>query len=266
VHCHRYIRTFGVVGAMVDNFVKIVEALSKLGSALAWPLVVLTILWWFRTSLRDFFANMSEGSVKLFGLEAFAKRKAIEAVTTAEVAKIGNSGSASLRSAMWLQSAGTSRRLADWLAHVSLNDLAGRKALWVDDNPDNNVFETKALQALGIEVEFVTTTSEALRKLQRNDYDVVISDMARFEDEKAGYSLLNKLRNIRSDTPFILYSSTNTPDQERAIISQGAYGSTSVASELVELVVSAIRRATSGRSRHSRAVRDMIALRKRRLG
>lgn len=97
--------------------------------------------------------------------------------------------------------------------------------LWVDDNPDNNVFETEALQALGIEVDFEISTSEALRKLQKNDYDVVISDMARFEDEKAGYSLLVRLRDIRPGMPFILYSSTNTPDQERATVSQGAYGS-----------------------------------------
>ncbi|MCA6118136.1 response regulator [Bradyrhizobium sp. WSM 1738] len=251
---------------MVDNFVKVVEALSKLGSALAWPLVALTVLWWFRTSLREFITNMSEGSVKLFGLEAFAKRKAIEAVATAEVAKIEASDGPTPRSMIWLQSVGKSRRLADWLAHVSLNDLAGRKVLWVDDNPDNNVFETEALQALGIEVEFVTTTSEAMRKLQKNDYDVVISDMTRFEDEKAGYSLLNRLRDFRPGTPFILYSSTNTPDQERAIVSQGAYGSTSRASELVELVVSAIREEISGTSRHSRAVRDMMALRNRRAG
>jgi CheY-like chemotaxis protein len=255
-------RTLGE--AMVDNFVKVVEALSKLGSALAWPLVALTILWWFRTSLREFIANISEGSVKLFGLEAFAKRKAIEAVATAEVAKIeASDGTAPT---LWLQSVGKSRRLADWLAHISLNDLAGRKVLWVDDNPDNNVFETEALQALGIEVDFEISTSEALRKLQKNDYDVVISDMARFEDEKAGYSLLVRLQDIRPGMPFILYSSTNTPDQERAIVSQGAYGSTSRASELVELVVSAIRGQTSNRSRHYRAVRDMMALRNRRTG
>ncbi len=251
---------------MVDNFVKVVEAFSKLGSALAWPLVILAILWWFRTALREFIANISEGSVKLYGFEAFAKRKAIEAAATAEVAKVEASGKAPIDATVWLQSIGKSRRLADWLAHISLNELAGRKVLWVDDNPDNNIFETEALQALGIEVEFATSTSEALRKLQGNEYDAIISDMARPEDDRAGYSLLATLRNIRPGTPFILYSSSNTPDQERAIVSQGAYGSTSKASELVQLVVSAIRaQGGKGWEQYYRALRNIKAHRSRRL-
>ena len=249
--------------AVVDNFVRVVEALSKLGGVLAWPLVTLTIIWWFRKSLIEFVANISEGSVKLFGFEAFAKRKAIEAVASAEIAKVEASPNVPLSATVWLQtSVGKSRRLADWLAHISLNDLAGKRALWVDDNPDNNMFEIEALQALGIEIEFATDASEALRKLQGNEYDVIISDMARFEDERAGYSLLAKLRAIRPDTPFILYSD-EAPDQQRAIVSQGAYGSTSVASELVQLVVSAIRGKNSNRSRHYPAIRKMMAERNR---
>jgi CheY-like chemotaxis protein len=250
---------------MVDNFVKVVEAFSKLGSALAWPLVTLTILWWFRAALREFIANISEGSVKLFGLEAFAKRNAIEAAATAEVAKVEAAGKAPPDTTVWLQSIGKSRRLADWLAHVSLNDLAGRRVLWVDDHPDNNTFETEALQALGIEVEFATSTSQALRRLQGNEYDAIISDMARPEDDRAGYSLLATLRDIRPNTPFILYSSSNTPDQERAIVSQGAYGSNSKASELVQLVVSAIRDQSSNTwGQHYRAIRNIKAHRSRR--
>ncbi len=244
----------------MDNFVKVVEAFSKLGSALAWPLVILVILWWFRTALREFIANISEGSVKVLGFEAFAKRKAIEAAATAEVAKVEASGKAPRDATFLLQSIGKSRRLADWLAHVPLNDLAGRRVLWVDDQPDNNIFETEALQALGIEVEFATSTSEALRKLQGNEYDAIISDMARPEDDKAGYSLLATLRNVRPGTPFILYSSSNTSDQERAIVSQGAFGSTSKPSELVQLVVSAIRAQVGNSwSRHYRAIRNIKA-------
>jgi hypothetical protein len=48
---------------MVDSFVKIVEALAKLISAFAWPAVGIYLVWRFTPTLKDFLADMSEGTL-----------------------------------------------------------------------------------------------------------------------------------------------------------------------------------------------------------
>ncbi len=86
--------------------------------------------------------------------------------------------------------------------------------------------------------------------------------MARHDDDHAGYALLEKLRMLRPTTPLIIYSSSHTVDQARSIVSSGAYGSTSKASELVELVVSAIGGKEYTKWSRSRTVQQMQMLRK----
>ncbi|WP_354125342.1 response regulator [Bradyrhizobium sp. LA6.10] len=90
-------------------------------------------------------------------------------------------------------------------------------------------------------VNFVPTTSAALEIIKGNEYDVVISDTARPEGKRAGYDLLAKIEMLRPSVPFVLYSSSNTPEQASKIKSAGAYGSTARASELIRLVTDAIK-------------------------
>lgn len=240
---------------MVDNFVKVVEAVSKLVGALAWPLVVLIVVWWFRKPLLEFIARIKEGSVKLGFLELRATQAAAEAAVTAELAR--EASGSSTASIVMATAVGKSHRLADWLRHIPLAELNGRTVLLVDDQPDNNYLEVKSLEALGIRVVFAKSTPEALELLNGADFDVIISDMARPHDEQAGYSLLAKVRTLRPNMPFILYTSAHTTEQARSIISQGAYGSTSRASELVELVVTAIGGAAYTQWSRARTIRNM---------
>jgi CheY-like chemotaxis protein len=223
-----------------------------------WPLVVVTIVWWFRKPLLHFIGSIREWSLKLGMLELQMKQAAVEAATTAEIAKEPRS---SVELSM-KAGAGKSQRLIDWLMHVPLDELKGRQILWVDDHPENNTLEVKSLESLGIEVVFAESTAEAMQKLKGNEFDVVISDMARHDDDQAGYSLLEKVRALRPGTPFILYSSSHGPDQARSIVSSGAYGSTSKASELVELVVSAIGGREYTKWSRARTVRHMQMLRR----
>ncbi|MGM4887672.1 response regulator [Tardiphaga sp. 20_F10_N6_6] len=248
---------------MIDSFVKVVDVLSKLAGALAWPMVFIVCVWWFKDALREFIANMSEGSFKLFGFEGVAKRKAIEATATAEVEKRRlDPPTTSINLA--LDSIGKSHELGQWLAHISLGDVAGKRILWVDDRPENNIHETDAFRALGIEIDFALNTEDAIRLLKSKNFDAVISDMARQEDTRAGYSLLSTVRELRPTMPFILYSSSNTSEERRAIISQGAYGSTTAPSELVRMAISAMRENPQRSwSRHAQAIRNLKAHRNR---
>ncbi len=110
----------------------------------------------------------------------------------------------------------------------------------MDDRPQNNVYERKSLEALGIRVTISESTEDALEKVQSNRYDAIISDMGRPPDSQAGYTLLAELRKRKIDTPFIIYAGSNLPEHKTLARSKGASGSTNNPQELYQLVIDAI--------------------------
>jgi CheY-like chemotaxis protein len=76
--------------------------------------------------------------------------------------------------------------------------LIGRSVLWVDDNPDNILFEVRYLEHLGATVAHAASTAQALAHISSHETDLVISDMSRIEDGKwrshAGIELLERAR------------------------------------------------------------------------
>lgn len=98
------------------------------------------------------------------------------------------------------------------------------RVLWVDDNPSNNGQEHKHLEKNKIGVYPVTTTREALRLLSLYDYEVVISDMGRHNDGLAGIKLLEQMRTLKIETPFLLYTWHTTDALQREIEAHGGQG------------------------------------------
>ena len=84
-------------------------------------------------------------------------------------------------------------------------DAIGR-LLWVDDNPQNNIYEARFFENHRIAVHKVTGTPDAMRLLAMYDYDVVISDMGRGEDRLAGLRLAGEMRAKGDATPLIIYT------------------------------------------------------------
>lgn len=85
------------------------------------------------------------------------------------------------------------------------------RVLWVDDNPGNNTLLVEQLSKEGTIVEQVLTTKQALDSLSRNQYDVVVTDMARFEEKRdvqdAGVQLIKEVRKINPELQVIVYCS-----------------------------------------------------------
>ncbi len=114
------------------------------------------------------------------------------------------------------------------------------KVLWVDDKPEGNLHERRALEAAGFSVLTATTTEEALQRIATDPFDVIISDMGRPEGAEAGYDLLARLRSAGNTTPFIIYSTRRSAEQRAEAKRRGALDSTSDPNELLELVTDAI--------------------------
>jgi DNA-binding response OmpR family regulator len=107
-------------------------------------------------------------------------------------------------------------------------DVIGR-VLWVDDHPQNNIYEKQFFEARRIAVHTTRTSADALRLLSMYDYDIVISDMGRGEDRLAGLKLVEQMRALEDETPLIIY--TVRPDgeddqraQRRLVSDAGAQG------------------------------------------
>lgn len=115
-----------------------------------------------------------------------------------------------------------------------------KRLLWVDDRPENNVFERQAFEQLGLSFTLALSTSEALELLRTNKYAAIISDMGRKEGPREGYKLLDAVRQSSDNTPFFIYAGSNLPEHKREAASHDAQGSTNDARELFEMVTAAV--------------------------
>ena len=80
------------------------------------------------------------------------------------------------------------------------------KILWVDDHPENNIYEKQYFEKHRIAVHPVTNSDDALKLLDMYDYDAVISDMGRGDDRLAGPRLVQQMRAKNDRTPVIIYT------------------------------------------------------------
>lgn len=122
----------------------------------------------------------------------------------------------------------------------SMNAASRNRILWVDDRPENNVYERKAFEAIGVTFTLALSTDEALDMLQNNTFSAIISDMGRREGPREGYNLLDAIRKQGDKTPFFIYAGSNKPEHKREAIQHGGQGSTNDPQELFKMVTSAI--------------------------
>jgi len=221
-----------------DQLTQLMSAVTNLLAVLIWPGLILFLILRFRASISDFIGNLGEVNFKAAGVEATARRRQVEAAVA-------------LGAAVTKQSQQSTGQIAD-LSDVAgaLNDavpnaraqrrLEGSHVLWVDDRPDNNRYERQALEALGVRFTLSISTEDALERLHRQKFDLIISDMGRPPDQHAGYTLLDTLRGAGDRTPFVIYAGSRDPEHVKEAREHGALGCTNSAQELILLVTRAL--------------------------
>lgn len=222
----------------MDSAVKFIEAIAKLFSAIAWPVAALIILWWFGSAIRSFLASVSEGSLKGFGIEATAKRLAADAIVSGEAKAEG-------KTVNFGPGIGKSGRLADLLTNsIPLNRVRGRLVVWVGRPPTGEQPaeqpERRALTELGIKVFGASSTQAVLNLATAEAGEVIVVDTRTPEGEALSNEILAKLTDLDISAPCIIYSSTNSPEQEIEARAKGAYGSTNTTADLIILITNAL--------------------------
>jgi CheY-like chemotaxis protein len=225
-----------------EQLTGLVESMASLIQALVWPFLLVFAILYFGAALKKFLNDIGELTIKGTGWEASAKRQQLEAA--ASLGAAAASQESADPDAKPQQKEERAREIANIVSQAvrptSVRRLSNATALWVDDHPANNVYPRRALEAIGIRFTTSLDTTDALEKLERNTYDVIISDMGRPPDNRAGLTLLEELQKHGIRTPVVIYASTRAMQHKSDITKRGGFGATSDPQELFELVINAV--------------------------
>lgn len=215
----------------MESLLKIVEATTPLTQSLIWPAFLLFILFRFAKPISAFFENLSVLKLKAADVEVSATREQIKAAALV--------GAANQKKPDDADGDVDAAEIADAVYRFPKrpeSSAGPMRILWVDDRPSNNYYEREALEQMGIEFGIARSTDEAIEKLSVSHYDLIISDMGRPPDSRAGYTLLDKLRGAENNIPFVIYAGSRAPEHQQESVEHGAVGCTNRADELFILV------------------------------
>lgn len=117
------------------------------------------------------------------------------------------------------------------------NSSVKKEILWVDDRPENNVYERNSLEQYGLNFTLALSTQQALHYMKHKNFALVISDMGRKEGKHEGYVLLNAIRKNDKNIPFIIYAGSRRQEHIDETLKRGGQGCTNSPKELIDLVI-----------------------------
>ncbi|MBL8660283.1 MAG: response regulator [Rhodospirillales bacterium] len=205
----------------------LIELVKILPSAL-WLVVAIIVVLIFYRPIKNQLLPLVTG-LKIGGIECSFVREAIQA-SVALARKHGN----------WqVEVSEEDASLAMDRASRHLGLLQKAKILWVDDVPENNFNEIKMLHQLRADVETAHGTDEALERLAKQPFDIILSDLKRGDDAGAGLAMLNRLKDSRPALPVIFYVGEFDPARG---VPPFAFGLTNRPDEMLHLILDVLER------------------------
>lgn len=130
-------------------------------------------------------------------------------------------------------------RVTEFMTTDLANDWQN-KLLWVNDRPENNVYERKAMESMGHEFTNVLSTNEALQMLGVRRFAAIISDIGQKEGPYEGYVLLEAASAKDKTTPFFIYAGSRARHHQREAALRDAQDATNIAEELANHRLAAV--------------------------
>lgn len=122
--------------------------------------------------------------------------------------------------------------------------LRDARVLWIDDAPENCRNERKMFHEMQVMVDLALSGHDAFRRLEWSEYDLIISDIARDDDNTAGLKFLQEYqKKYQTVLPVIFYIGVYQPEKG---IPPYAFGVTNRPDELVHLTLDALERKRYG--------------------
>jgi len=203
------------------------ELVRLIPSILWFFFVLILVLLFYRPIRDDLLPNLT--SLKAGGVELSFVRESIDAAL-----KLAE------KSPQWkVEVSSKDKEQAVRRAKKHLHIFRDAQLLWVDDHPENNLNEQMMFRQLRVKMQAAESTEKALEILKSRHYDLVISDMARGDENAAGLEFLEQFRNVDKTTPVIFY--VGGFDSEKGVPAQ-AFGITNRPDELLHLTLDALER------------------------
>jgi CheY-like chemotaxis protein len=117
--------------------------------------------------------------------------------------------------------------------------IHGGRVLLVNDVPDEMRHVVSILLKLGVDIETVTSSEDAIQQLREGQYDVIISDMRRGLSADEGLKLLERIRHEKLHRPTIFTVGHYEPQRGTPPY---AFGITNRVDELLNLTFDALER------------------------
>lgn len=224
----------------LEDISKIIHSVADLLGAIAWPLVLLWVASYFGESIKNFIKDIGGFTFKGAGMEASISKLQLHAAAGLAANAAAPDAQGHLPPGEAAQEA--VETVTEMLTTQTVKRASKTKILWVDDRPQNIRQLQQSLQALGMTIRLAESTEDAMERLTRERFDLVISDMGRPNDPRAGYTLLKEMRNAGLDYPLIFYSAGGSlPENVRLALDKGASGSTNQGTELFRLVFKVLK-------------------------
>lgn len=116
------------------------------------------------------------------------------------------------------------RSLFENLPQVQTESVRNYWVLWADDHPGNNDgFEKEVAAREAIRFVNAKSTTEALKALETQKFDLVISDVSRSGIKDAGIKMMQEFKKLGYDIPVIFFTHPNyVRDHREELLSLGA--------------------------------------------
>ncbi len=205
----------------------LLEVIKNLPAILWFVLACVIVLLFYKPIRHELLPNLS--GFKAMGVEfSFVKNSITNAIALAE------------KSEQWqvtIPDEDEKRVLDRVKRHLAL--FQDVRVLWIDDNPDSLRNERKMLERLQVDIDLARDEAEAKKLLRGGKYDLILSDIARGDDNAAGLKFLQEYSKTQKHVPFIFYIGTLSPDKG---VPPYAFGITNRPDELLHLMMDALER------------------------
>lgn len=229
-----------------DTITETFNGIISLIEAIIWPTFAVFFVIYFGDSLKKLINTISEFTLKAgpSGVEASVTRQLESAAMLGAASGQKKSSQESSHSGEEGNTDDEFRKILHAIARVSdpkiSEELLTKKVLWVDDCLEENSYEQKALEVLGVQCSFSRNTEEAIAQIKASPYHAIVSDIERPPDDRAGYTLLEEIRRSGYYMPYILYDRTILPEHQSEAKRLGANGCTTKPTELFETIISSL--------------------------
>jgi len=208
------------------------------------PVLVLCVFAWLLTQHRDkilFPADFKDDKAFLSMMEMHrVQLSAVASLTAASSKGTATLEGQDLDRIVEVVQQSVTAKASEVAVQAPASDEWRKRILWVDDRPENNVYERQAFEALGLNFTLSLDTTDALDRLSRQKFATVISDMGRKEGPREGYALLDAMRQRGDQTPLFIYANSNAPEHKRETREHGGQGCTNSPNELFQLVTRSV--------------------------